>query len=441
MTDATIDRPNFDAAAALEEAEARFKAANPNSEEAYRAAQRSMPGGNTRTVLFYPPFPLTLAGGDGCHVTDVDGHSSTDFVTEQTASLYGHSEPRIQAAVRDALDKGITLGGPTGREAELADLLTGRFPALDLVRFTNSGTEANLLALQTARAVTGKNEILAFEGSYHGSILSFGAYGRELNIPLPWVLGTYNDVDGTAALIRERKDTLAAVVLEPMTGSGGCICATPEFLAMLRELTAELEIVLMFDEVMTSRLGPAGYQGVCGITPDMMSLGKYVGGGLTFGAFGGKAEIMGHFDPSAPKHLSHAGTFNNNVLTMAAAVTGLSEIYTKERAKAINAAGNRLRERLNERLDAHGIAGQVTGYGSMMMLHLTDEKLTGPADSAKVPAAARGLFHLGMIERGYYVARRNMMVLSLPMSDSEFDGLVGAVDDWCSQHKDVFARA
>ena len=309
------------------------------------------------------------------------------------------------------------------------------------MRFTNSGTEANLLALQTARAVTGKNEILAFEGSYHGSILSFGAYGRELNIPLPWVLGTYNDVDGTAALIRERKDTLAAVVLEPMTGSGGCICATPEFLAMLRELTAELEIVLMFDEVMTSRLGPAGYQGVCGITPDMMSLGKYVGGGLTFGAFGGKAEIMGHFDPSAPKHLSHAGTFNNNVLTMAAAVTGLSEIYTKERAKAMNAAGNRLRERLNERLDAHGIAGQVTGYGSMMMLHLTDEKLTGPADSAKVPAAARGLFHLGMIERGYYVARRNMMVLSLPMGDSEFDGLVGAVDDWCSQHKDVFARA
>jgi glutamate-1-semialdehyde 2,1-aminomutase len=432
------DRQNFDVSAALEEAEARFVAANPNSAQAYEAAKRSMPGGNTRTVLFYPPFPLSLAGGDGCHVTDVDGHRYTDFVTEQTASLYGHSEPRIQAAVKEALDNGITLGGPTGREAELADLLTARFPCLDMVRFTNSGTEANLLALLTARAVTGREEVLAFEGSYHGSILSFGAYGRELNAPFPWTLGTYNDVDGTAELIRAKKDTLAAVILEPMTGSGGCICATPEFLAMLREVTAELGIVLIFDEVMTSRLGPAGYQGVSGVTPDMMSMGKYLGGGLTFGAFGGSKEIMEHFDPARPKHLSHAGTFNNNVLTMAAAVTGLREIYTVERAEAINAAGNALRERLNGTLAKHGVKGQVTGYGSMMMLHLTDDELNGPADSGKVPNEARGLFHLGMIERGFYVARRNMMVLSLPMGEGEYDGLVDAVDDWCGQYKGLF---
>lgn len=432
------DRRNFDIAAALEEAEARFVAANPKSARAYEAAKRSMPGGNTRTVLFYPPFPLTLAGGEGCCVTDVDGHRYTDFVTEQTASLYGHSEPRIQAAVKQALENGITLGGPTGREAELADLLTARFPSLDMVRFTNSGTEANLLALLTARAVSGKAEILAFDGSYHGSILSFGPYGRELNAPFPWTLGAYNDVDGTAALIRAKKDTLAAVILEPMTGSGGCICATPEFLAMLREVTAECGVILIFDEVMTSRLGPGGYQGVCGVTPDMMSLGKYVGGGLTFGAFGGKAAIMERFDPSKPGHLSHAGTFNNNVLTMAAAVTGLREIYTAEKAVAMNEAGNALRARLNGTLAKHGIAGQVTGYGSMMMLHLTDEELTGPADSARVSAAARGLFHLGMIERGFYVARRNMMVLSLPMGDGEFDGLANAVDDWCGQYKGLF---
>ncbi len=269
------DRPNFNVSAALEEAEARFVAANPNSAQAYEEAKRSMPGGNTRTVLFYPPFPLSLAGGDGCHVTDIDGHRYTDFVTEQTASLYGHSEPRIQAAVKRGARKGITLGGPTGREAELADLLTARFPALEMVRFTNSGTEANLLALLTARAVSGREEVLVFKGSYHGSIFSFGPYGRDLNAPFPWVLGDYNDVDGTAALIRESKDSLAAVILEPMTGSGGCIPATPEFLARLREVTAELGIILVFDEVMTSRLGPAGYQGVSGVTPDMMSMGKY----------------------------------------------------------------------------------------------------------------------------------------------------------------------
>ncbi|MEX2495377.1 MAG: aminotransferase class III-fold pyridoxal phosphate-dependent enzyme, partial [Woeseia sp.] len=411
----------------------------PESEAAYRAASRSMPGGNTRTVLFYPPYPLTLAGGDGCHVTDIDGHRYTDFVTEQTAGLYGHSDPRIQAAVRDALERGITLGGPTAKEAELADMLTRRFPALDLVRFTNSGTEANLLALQTARAVTDKEEVLAFEGSYHGSVLSFGAYGRELNVPLPWVMATYNDVDGTAEMIRACSNRLAAVIVEPMTGSGGCIPATPEFLSMLRELTAELGIILIFDEVMTSRLGPSGYQGVSGITPDMMTMGKYLGGGLTFGAFGGRADIMSRFDPVSPGHLSHAGTFNNNVLTLAAATVGLSEIFTADAATAMNDAGNALRQRLNERLSHHGIKGQVTGYGSMMMLHLTDESLSSPADSGMVPAAARGLFHLGMIERGYYVARRNMMVLSLPMGQAEFDGLVDAVDDWCAANRQLFS--
>ncbi len=432
------DRQNFDVSAALQEAEARFTAANPKSAQANEAAKHSMPGGNTRTVLFYPPFPLSLAGGEGCYVTDIDGHRYTDFVTEQTASLYGHSEPRIQAAVKEALENGITLGGPTGREAELADLLTARFPCLDMVRFTNSGTEANLLALLTARAVSGKSGVLVFNGSYHGSILSFGPYGRDLNAPFPWVMGEYNDVDGTAALIRERKDSLAAVILEPMTGSGGCIPATPTFLAMLREVTAELGIILVFDEVMTSRLGPAGYQGVSGVTPDMMSIGKYLGGGLTFGAFGGKAEIMERFDPSKPGHLSHAGTFNNNVLTMAAAVTGLRDVYTAERADAMNVAGNSLRARLNETLTRHGIKGQVTGYGSMMMLHLSDAPMNSPADSGHVSADARGLFHLGMIERGYYVARRNMMVLSLPMDQAELDGLVAAADDWCGQNKGLF---
>ena len=147
---------------------------------------------------------------------------------------------------------------------------------------------------------------------------------------------------------------------------------------------------------------------------------------------------MERFDPAAPGHLSHAGTFNNNVLTMAAAITGLRDIYTSEKAEAMNAAGNTLRGRLNQTLAKHGIKGQVTGYGSMMMLHLSDAPMNGPADSGKVSADARGLFHLGMIERGYYVARRNMMVLSLPMGAGEFDGLVDAVDDWCGQYKSLF---
>src|SRR5690606_32934936 len=151
---------NFDLTAALHDAEERFAAANPNSAAAYEAACRAMPGGNTRTVLYYPPFPLSLAGGEGCYVEDVDGHRYVDFVTEQTAGLYGHSNPVIKAAVTEALEHGITLGGPTAREAELAALLCERFPALELVRFTNSGTEANLLALSAARAFTGRPKIM-----------------------------------------------------------------------------------------------------------------------------------------------------------------------------------------------------------------------------------------------------------------------------------------
>lgn len=431
-------QPNFDVAAALEEAEARYAAANPKSAALQEAACHGMPGGNTRTVLFYPPFPVVLKGGEGCRVEDFDGHVYSDYVVEQTAGLYGHSEPRILDAIRTALDRGITLGGPTEREAELADILVDRFPALDLVRFTNSGTEANLLALSTARVVTGREKVMAFEGSYHGSMFSFGPYGRSLNMPIPHVLGRYNDLDVTADLIDRHADDLAAVIVEPMTGSGGCIPATREFLAMLRERTAKHGIVLIFDEVMTSRLGPGGYQQVVGVIPDMMSLGKYVGGGLTFGAFGGRRDIMERFDPRRPDALSHAGTYNNNILTMSAAVAGFREVYTVDAAERLNEDGNRLRERLNALLAERGIKGQVTGYGSMMMLHLTDQKLAGPQDRGKVDGKARGLFHIGMMLRGHYVSRSDMMTLSLPMGEAEHDGLVAAVADWLDEYGDLF---
>lgn len=434
-------RQNYDAAAALADAEARFAAANPKSAAAYADACVGMPGGNTRTVLFYPPFPLMLAKGEGCRLTDLDGHEYVDFQVEQTAGLYGHSEPRIQEAIRAALAEGITLGGPTTREARLAGLFQERFPAVELVRFTNSGTEANLLALSTARVVTGRDKLIGFNGSYHGSVASFGPYGSSLNVPFPWTFCAYNDIEGTRAQIREMADDLAAVILEPMTGSGGCIPATPEFIAMLREETEKAGALLLFDEVMTSRLSPGGLHGLWGVKPDLVTFGKYLGGGLTFGAFGGKASIMERFDPRRPDALAHAGTFNNNVLTLSAAIAGLGDVYTPDAAVRLNASGDELRQRLRDVIDAAGVAGQVTGIGSMMMVHLTGETLTGPADSAKVPNNLRGLIHLALIERGYYVARRNMIVLSLPMGYAEMDGLVGAFEEAIDQYIDVLPRA
>ncbi|MCB1744691.1 MAG: aminotransferase class III-fold pyridoxal phosphate-dependent enzyme, partial [Gammaproteobacteria bacterium] len=344
---------------------------------------------------------------------------------------------KIVAAVKEALDNGIVLGGHNETEAKLAQAIVDRWPSVERVRFTNSGTEANLLALSTARAITGRDKVMGFAGSYHGSVISFGAYGRGLNVPFDWTLGTYNDVQGTRETIRAMARDLAAVVVEPMTGSGGCIPATPAFIAMLREETERAGSLLLFDEVMTSRLSPGGLHGLWNVQPDLVSFGKYLGGGLTFGAFGGARRVMERFDPRRPDALAHAGTFNNNVLSLSAAIVGLEQVYTPEAALRLNASGDALRERLNQALERQGIAGRVTGIGSMMMVHLTDGPLNGPTDSDQVSKALRGLMHLALIERGIYIARRNMIVLSLPMGEAELDTLTAAFEDVLHSFRDV----
>ncbi len=430
---------NLHLEAAVRDAEARYARANPRSAAAFAEAQSFMPGGNTRTVLYYPPFPLTLASGSGCRVTDVDGHSYIDTISEQTAGLYGHSEPVIAAAVQEALQRGIVLGGPSGREAELAALLCERFPALEQVRFVNSGTEANLYAVGTARAVTGRPALLAFEGSYHGGVMSYAGYSAPLNVPFPVVLAPYNDIERTVELIDAHADELAAVIMEPMVGSGGCIRATDAFVRAVRDATARHGILLIFDEVMTSRLSPGGLHAVLGVNPDLLALGKYLGGGLTFGAFGGRADLMARFDPTRTDVLTHAGTFNNNVLSLAAGIAGLRHVLTPEASLRINADGDRLRERLIARLAARGVPGTVTGYGSMMMIQLAPGSYDRARDTARVPNAARALCQLDLIQRGLYVSRRNMINLSLPMGPAEFDAIDHAFDRFLEEHGDLLA--
>lgn len=430
---------NFDLTAALRDAEERYVAANPASLAAFEAAGRNMPGGNTRTVLYYSPFPLTLAGGEGCYVTDVDGHRYIDTISEQTAGLYGHSNPKIEAAIITALKQGIVLGGPTAREAELAALLCDRFPALELVRFTNSGTEANLFAVSAARAVTGRTKVMVFEGCYHGGLMSFGGYGSVMNVPFPYVMAPYNDPERTVALIAEHADDLAAVIMEPMIGSGGCIPATAEFVGAVRDATARHGTILIFDEVMSSRLAPGGMQSVLGVTPDMMTMGKYLGGGLSFGAFGGNRATMERFDPARPDAFGHAGTFNNNVLSLSAGIAGLKEVLTPDESRRLNDAGDRLRGRLNDVLARHGASGSVTGYGSMLMIQLAGGTYMRPKDTARVRPEARALCQFEMLARGVYMSRRNMLNLSLPMGDAEFDAIVTAFDGFVETHASLLS--
>ena len=429
---------NLSLEAALREAEERFVAANPKSRARQAEAETVMPGGNTRTILFYPPFPVTLVKGEGCRLRDLDGHLYVDLLGEYTAGLYGHSHPVILEAVREALAGGIVLGGPNPYEAELARLVCARFPSCELVRFTNSGTESNIMALATARAVTGRSHILVFDGAYHGGVLSFAAGGSPINAPFPVVLARYNDPEATRALIETRAHELAAIIVEPMMGSGGAIPASRAFLETLREAATRHGIALIFDEVMTSRLSAGGLQKKLGITPDLTTFGKYIGGGLTFGAFGGRAELMSRYDPRRPDHFAHAGTFNNNVLTMAAGVAGLSEVYTPEAAERLNAMGDRLRERLNEIGRECGVAAQATGVGSLMAVPFQRRPITRPEHTQDTPAAARALFHLEMLARGYYLARRGFISLSVVHTQQELDGFADAFADFLESHRVVF---
>jgi glutamate-1-semialdehyde 2,1-aminomutase len=423
---------NIDLDGAYREAERHYTAANPQSRKRNDEAARFMPGGNTRTVLHYAPFPLTFTKGEGCYVWDADGHRYIDFLCEYTAGLYGHSHPVIQEAVRGALASGIVLGAPNVYEAKLAAAMTERFPSLDLVRFCNSGTEANLYAVSAARAYTKRPSIMVFDGAYHGGVFYFAHGGSPLNAPFPTVVGHYNDLGRTLPLVERHAHELAAIVLEPMMGAGGCIPAELDFLTALREAATRHGIVLIFDEVMTSRLSPGGLQAATGVIPDMTSLGKYLGGGLTFGAFGGRTEI-----PRTPDAFPHAGTFNNNVLTMAAGYAGLSQVYTPQAAVELNARGDALRERLNDVAKVHAVPVQFLGRGSMINAHVLRRSVRSPDDLEQASKRALDLIHLDLLARGIYIARRGFIILSLPMTGADLDALVTAFDETFAERAPV----
>jgi glutamate-1-semialdehyde 2,1-aminomutase len=421
---------NIDIAAALAEAEELYRARNLKSLVQHRAACAAMPGGNTRSAIHVDPFPLTMARGEGARLWDIDGHEYIDFLSEFTAGIYGHSHPRIRRAIEQALEGGLNFGAHNAIEARFAAAVCARFPSIELVRFTNSGTEANLMAVSAARVITGRPKVLVFAGGYHGGVFYFRGHGSPLNAPFEYLLGRYNDLAAVEALVRPHRAELAAVLVEPMQGTTGCIPAEHEFLAGLRALADETGALLIFDEVMTSRLAPGGLQDAHGIFPDLTTLGKYVGGGMSFGAFGGRADLMERFDPRRPDAFQHAGTFNNNALTMNAGLVGLTEIYTPERARALNAFGDRLRERLNAIARRREFAMQFTGLGSMLAVHMTDRPIRSQEDAERGNAALRDLFYFDLIACGVWFAKRGMFALSIALEEADGEKLVDAVEEF-----------
>ncbi|MBS7791348.1 aminotransferase class III-fold pyridoxal phosphate-dependent enzyme [Roseococcus sp. SDR] len=439
-----LDHPaprNSDLEGALLEARATYAAARPQSAALHEAARRVMPGGNTRTVLFWSPFPISMARGEGAKLWDADGHAYTDLLGEYTAGLFGHSERRILDVARAAMDTGINLAGAGANEIRFAELVCARFPSIERVRFTNSGTEANIMALSAARAFTGRAEIMVAKGGYHGGVMTFASGQSPVNLPVPTRFLTYNDVEGSIAAIREAGDKLAAVLVEPMLGSGGCIPATREFLAALRDACTETGAVLIFDEVMTSRHSEGGLQQRHNVIPDMTTLGKYIAGGMNVGAFGGRAAIMDVFDAHRPGALPHAGTFNNNVWSMAAGCVALGELFRGEVVEALFQRGEALRAELNALCAVAGVAMQFTGAGSMMTAHFRAGAIKAPYAATPEEEQARELFFLDMLEAGFYLARRGMVALSLPLAPTDLGGFVAAFREFLNLRGPLLARA
>lgn len=415
-------------------ARSAYARARPHSAELATRAGVVLPGGNTRSVLQFDPFAFRVASAEGKHLIDVDGHRYVDLLGNYTAGLLGHSPGPVRAAVHAAIDNGWTLGAMHPNEVRFAELIVARFPSIEQVRFTNSGTEANLMALALALHHTQRRKVLVFEGGYHGGVITFAGH-REVNVPHEWVAAAYNDIDRVGRAFDEHE--FAAVLVEPLQGSAGCIPADPEFLRALRRHCDRTGALLVFDEVMTSRLSPGGAQAVLGVLPDLTTLGKYLAGGFSFGAFGGRRELMAAFDPSTGGRLSHAGTFNNNVVSMAAGIATLTEVLTPEILAATNSRGDQLREGLDATFADHGLPMCVTGSGSMMNIHGTRGPVASIDDLRGAKDQWKELLFFAALDAGFFLARRGFIALSIEITDDDVAQFLAFVDRWSTGARDL----
>src|SRR5210317_236096 len=422
---------------AIEDARKRYAELNPLSGAAEKEALRYLPGGNTRSVLHFEPFPLTMVKGQGAEADDLDGHRYVDFVGEYSAGLFGHSDPRIRAAIDEALDAGIAMGAPMKYERALAALLCDRYPALEQVRFCNSGTEANLMALTTACAVTGRKKLLVFRESYHGGVIKFPGGRCELNVPYDFVLVGYNDIEGAASIIRGLDDELAAVIVEPILGAGGNIPGNREFLDMLRRCTEEVGALLIFDEIKTARLGAAGVHGMLDFKPDLMTLGKFIAGGLPTGAFGGRADLMARYDPRHGRGWNHAGTFNNNTCSMAAGCVAMGEVFTAKRGAEFLEWSEAFRLSLNEMFAAKDVPMYANGMGSIIAIHFSKVPTKKPTDITAGCQSLRPLLHMEMLLEGVLICKRGDFFLSLPMDETHLEKARHALGKFVDKHQSL----
>lgn len=396
---------------------ATYERNTPKSAAAQRRAQASVVGGNSRGAAYHRPYPLTIARAEGPKVVDVDGREYLDFINNFTSLVHGHAYPPILEAVSRQIAGGTAWVANNEPQIELAETLIERVASFESVRFTNSGTEAGMLALQIARTITGRTKVLMARYGYHGSLEEFEVGSAPALYPDRakdrTLLGTYNDAESFEAILAEQGSEIAAVVLEPVMGAGGVISGTPEFLRRVRDAAHAAGALFILDEVIAFRLATGGTQALVGVDPDLTMLGKLIGGGFPVGGVGGKREYLEIFDPENPRGM-HSGTYNGNPVTMTAGLVSVRELTT-ERIRRMEELGERLAASLQRSAGQHGLPLSLNRCGSLLQVYFDEE------DPANEPMDRMSAFHLALLNHGVMTASRGMFALSTVMDESLLD--------------------
>jgi glutamate-1-semialdehyde 2,1-aminomutase len=427
---------------------------NPRSAARFADAQKVLAGGNSRLTAFFVPFPFYAERGEGCFLYDIDGNRRIDFFNNATSLILGHSNPQVTAAIMAQAEKGTAFANPTDPEVTLASLITAALPSVDQLRFTNSGTEGTMLAIRAARAYTGKPKIAKIEGAYHGtgehvsiSVATDLSRAGSADVPRPVpssqgitpntladvVIIPFNNPTAACQIIARHRDTLAAVIVEPVLAGIGYVPADLEFLHALRAACDGQNILLIFDEVQTLRMTPGGAQQWFDVIPDMTCLGKIIGGGLPVGAFGGRADIMEAFN--ATKNgpgIPHGGTFNANPLTMQAGLATMRQL-TPAVYDRLNDNGLTLRHQLEERARSAGVPLRVSGVASFFGVQCSDWSVTDYRSAQGQDGALRQKLFLHLLNHGIYVGSKVIGNISVPMQRADLDYFVDVWEDFLRQ--------
>lgn len=375
-----------------------YRAATSTSADLLNRAARVMPGGNTRTASFYPPYPVVIERGDGPWVWDVDGRRYVDMFCNGLSLIHGHDFPPVRAAIEAALPRGTAWAGASRDQIAYAELLTQRLPAMERLRFTNSGSEAGMLAVKAARHHTGRPYLLKFTGAYHGSYpdLEAGLYGQA-DIPGRAFTVPFNDLRAIERVMSTHGDDIAGIVIEPVLVTGRVVAPEPGFLLAVQRIARHYRTLTLLDDCLMLRLAVGGSAARFGLQPDLIILGKFLGGGTPFGAVGGRTDIMEMFNPTTPGCLFHGGSFNGNPIGCAAGLVTMREL-TAERIAAMDARCQQLHDALYACAGDLGVNIQLTGLGSVAGIAFADDPSRHEDDPSALGLGP--LFHLACANAG-----------------------------------------